>query len=128
MQLRILAVKARREGLSFQEFWDRAIPVSPKARRSRDKDREVILRNPGDRLPMIGDPGVSQHVVLWPRDPTGAKIEYSAIISMKDAWRRAYERGPVSPQEQALSVLSGFLDSLGEGNSGLGAEVLLPTS
>ena len=41
---------------------------------------------------------------------------------------RPDEVGTTLTQEQALSVLSGFLDSLGEGNSGLGAEVLLPTS
>lgn len=96
-QLSALARLARLEGLSFEEFWARAV---------RPEERPVTWASaPGDR------PG---GCVVWPRDTTDRNISIAATLGARDGWRRAYEGLTPTRQEAALSVIRPALEALAE--------------
>lgn len=137
-QLVLLAVQAREEGLSFDEFWERAVPTQEPIRHKTsgrvltDAEGRPRLR-PCRVLPRVGEeaPGA----VLWPRDTRDRRDAYEATCAMKEGWRRAYEKEPPTPAERAMSALRPFLAALADSEeeedddsegSPFGVEVPLP--
>ncbi|HEX7088748.1 MAG TPA: hypothetical protein VF192_01360 [Longimicrobiales bacterium] len=94
-QLRLLAEAARRDGLSFQRFWELAV---------RPGQPAITWSTPaGERPPRC---------VVWPRDTTDRKLSIAATLGAKDGWRRAYEGVPPSGPEKALQLLAPLMQSL----------------
>ncbi len=90
-QLRDLGIQARREGLSFETFWERAV---------RPGMSPVITTETKDPPP---------NAVIWPRDSTDRNNSMAAIRSTEETWRRAYERRPPTPSEGSLGILRHLL-------------------
>lgn len=90
-QIRDLAIEARRDGVSFDEFWLRAVRpgLSPRV--------NVETRNPPPTA------------VVWPRDSYECANALAAAAASKDTWRRAYERQPPTPGDRALAILAGIV-------------------
>lgn len=94
-QLFELAQAARREGLEFDAFWERAI-------------------RPG-RPPVTWRTEVKPYgAVIWPNDTDDRKLSRGATMDpdVEAAWGRAYDRLPATRQEAALKILSPMLDAL----------------
>lgn len=91
-QLRRLLAEARREGLSFDAAWLRAIRPGAKLV-TTDAEHE---KRPGD-------------CVVWPKDSRSRQLIRVAVLESKDAWRRGYDREPASPAERALIQLASEL-------------------
>lgn len=108
-QLRSLALDARHEGLTFDEFWDLAFPP----------DRGWILTT----TPRAKRPA---RCVVFPSDSPEAQAWREAIFASRDGWRRAYDRMEPTPEERALRILSPLL--LGEGQLGAFPGGLRPAS
>lgn len=89
-QLFVLAVQARRRGLSFDEFWDEAVRpnLPPITRRHVD---------PPDNC------------VVWPSDTADRNAERAATSGAREGWRRAYEGRDPLPREKALPILAAHL-------------------
>jgi hypothetical protein len=89
-QLRQLGVEAKREGISFKDFWERSVRpgVSP--------------------LITTETPAPPTYAVVWPRDSGDRANAITAIRGTEDGWRRAYEEVPPAPRETALAVLFGI--------------------
>lgn len=87
-QLRQLGVEAKREGVSFEVFWDRAVRpgVSP--------------------LITTETPLPPANAVVWPRDSGDRANAITAIRGTEEGWRRAYEGMTQKPEEAALSRLN----------------------
>jgi hypothetical protein len=96
-QLGALMVEARREGLTFQEFWERAV---------RPDRSPVVWRTP------VADRPVG--CVVWSNDTAirAADREVYRDARVRDGWRRAYERLPERRRDTALKRLAGELDLL----------------
>lgn len=94
VQLGRLAVIARREGRSFEEFWQRAV-------------REHAP------LVMASHPSPPEGAVRWPTDPRDRKTWRKAIIDSKDGWLRAYEGREAPAAERALRQLGEAFAALG---------------
>ena len=105
-QLRDLGIQARREGLSFEAFWDRAVRpgISP-----------LITTETADP---------PANVIVWPRDSTDRNNSMAAIRSSKETWRAAYEHKPQTAGERAFAVLREVL-AKGVGGSEDRSEVAL---
>ncbi len=90
-----LAQEARLEGLSFEEFWERAVrPDLP----------VVTITTPPEKVP--------DGCVRWPSDSLDGRFWRDATREAKDGWRRAYNRLPPDPREQALERLAPALGLL----------------
>jgi hypothetical protein len=87
-QLVEVGALARRQGLSFEQFWARAVhPVWPDG-----KPRLVTMRT--EDPPALA--------VCWPNDGEERKLWRMAVIGTEDVWRSAYERR--DPSAPALAV------------------------
>jgi hypothetical protein len=93
-QLGELMVEARREGLTFDEFWDRAV---------RPGRSPVVFRS--------AEEGRPAGCVVWPNDTADRRDALEVIRDplVKDGWRRAYERQPERRQDRGLSALAGLI-------------------
>lgn len=94
-QLRALAEEARREGVPFEDFWDRAV---------RPDQPPVTYYKPECERPA--------DCVVWPRDTTDRNLARAATEDAKEGWRRAYLNLPAPSSERALTILSPILDEL----------------
>lgn len=93
VQLRRLAVAARRRGLSFEAFWVEAI-------RPGKKQGRVTTAHPS---PPAG-------AVRWPSEWSEGTEWRRAVLSMRDAWCRAYVGEEPTRGERAVIALG---DSIG---------------
>lgn len=93
VQLRRLAVLARRRGLSFEEFWIEAV-------RPGKKQGRVTTAHP--------DPPAG--AVRWPSEWSEGTQWRAAIIELKGAWCRAYDGEEPTGPERAVIELG---DSIG---------------
>jgi hypothetical protein len=110
-----LAIEAKAEGLTFEEFWERAIPPAKKGGRKR----KSANREPGPE-PDYGSPLISaaqelppgrllqpgQTEVYWPDDTFSRHDSYRGILDSEDGWRRAYLGLPPARGESALLLLA----------------------
>lgn len=96
-QLSVLALAARREGLSFGAFWERAV---------RPGLQVITWRMAVERRP-VG-------CVVWPNDTFDRQQALEATLDpvVADGWRRAYELAPPERREAALKVLAPQLAAL----------------
>lgn len=107
--------------MTFDEFWDTAVPPPGERRRRRkgvDPDETPEIA-PSGQTYLLGDQLAPANVVCWPRDANSRKLDYSAIIDSKEAWRRAYERSARPPSEEALARID--VDSQSGGGLSLAA-------
>lgn len=86
-QLFKLAGQARREGLTFDEFWIRAC---------RFESKPIVRTN---------SPAHPHGSVQWPSDKRECRSWQDAIREIEGGWRRAYENLPPSEPEAALVYL-----------------------
>jgi len=89
-QLRDLAIEARREGLSFEEFWERAIRPG--------KSPLVTTETVRTTSPPTG-------ALVWPKDSADRANAIAATNFAKDFWHRAYDRMPDTKGEAAFATL-----------------------
>lgn len=90
-QLLELALSAKERRLSFGAFWEEAVrPGKP----------PVTRRHP--------NPPPS--CVIWPSDTADRNAERQGTLGAREGWRRAYEGEPALPREEALPVLSTFME------------------
>jgi hypothetical protein len=92
-QLFVLAVRARREGRSFEAFWGAAI-------------------RPGRSPITVGTPDPPEDAVRWPRDSTDRNVSIRASVAARDGWRRAYEGMEPTGPERALILLAPLLSAI----------------
>lgn len=104
-QLGELMVEARRSGVTFEEFWIRAV---------RPEKWQTLV--------MVTDPDPPEGCVLWPTDPKDRKDWRAAILQTQDGWRRSFERTPASRPERAVAELAAVLDELDALRGGGGEE------
>lgn len=95
-QMTVLAADARDRGLSFDEWWEEAI---------RPGRGAVTPTTPGGRRPA--------GCVVWPNDSFDQRTWREAILQSKEAWRRAYDREPVTRGDAALRLLAPALERAG---------------
>lgn len=86
-----LAKVARSEGLDFDAFWERAVrpgqpPLTP---RRLGKGAYALLEG----------------AVIWPSDNAELHDAQAAIERSEQVWRRAYNREPATPGDQAIAML-----------------------
>lgn len=89
-QLGRLMVQARRDGLTFETFWERAI-------------------RPDLPLVMTNHPQPPYGAVRWPTDRTDRLAWQDAIGETVEGWQRAYEREAPLRSEVAVSRLFSLL-------------------
>lgn len=94
-QLGELMIEARRQAMTFDAFWMRA--VRPEK---------------GQRIVMVTDEDPPPGCVLWPTDPKDRREWRHAITTTKEGWRRAYYREPPSKPEDAVRYLGDALSEL----------------
>lgn len=94
-QLLMLAREAKQEGLSFEEFWERAV---------RPGRSPVTWSTPESRRP--------EGCVVWPRDTNDRNVSIAATTAARAGWRRAYEGVPAPRRERALLSLRPGLERL----------------
>jgi hypothetical protein len=87
-QLRVLLARARTEGLTFDEAWDRAVRPGLKL---------VTTKDPEDERP--------DGAVVWPADTRDRQLIRTACLENREGWRRGYYREPATPAERALKQL-----------------------
>lgn len=93
-QMVFLAREARQEGLTFAEWWDRAVrPGLP----------PVLVTKPDDWM---------AKTVLWPSDSSDRNEWRDATMGALEGWRRAYEGIPATTNEKALMILEPLLGSI----------------
>jgi hypothetical protein len=92
-QLFVLAVRARRAGLSFEVFWADAV-------RPGQAPVTVATRNP------------PAGAVQWPRDTNDRNVAIGATIACEEGWRRAYEGMAPTGPERALLLLAPILGAV----------------
>lgn len=90
-QMVFLAQEARREGLSFEDWWDRALRPG----------RPPILVTMKQPWPT--------GCVVWPSDSWDRNGWRDATLQIKEGWRRAYNQDPATPQENAIRILEPIL-------------------
>lgn len=95
VQLGELMLKARRRGLSFEQWWEEAV-------------------RPQKSLIMVTHPNPPEGAVRWPTDRNDRETWKAAIRGSKAGWRRAYERCHPTRQEEALRYLGEDLGVLEE--------------
>jgi hypothetical protein len=84
-QLRLLAIEARREGVDFDAFWQRAVrPGLP---------------------PVLANESPSADVVRWPTDREDRAQFLKALEATEHAWRCAYEGLPAPRAIRAVESL-----------------------
>lgn len=109
-QLVELGHRARKEGLTFEEFWNRAVPAAEVV---IDKATgEPVLDDVGDPkikpsrvLPRHDTVDPPEGAILWPRDTRLRRDAYEVVLSGKEIWRRSYEGLPLSRRERAIRAL-----------------------
>lgn len=89
-QLREIGIKAKRQGVSFEEFWTRALRPGISPLITTETVRTVE--------PPSG-------AIVWPKDSADRANVMSAVTSSEEIWRRAYEDLPQTPGERAMEVL-----------------------
>lgn len=94
-QLLELAREAKREGLSFAAFWQRAM---------RPGRTAVTWAVAPERRP--------EGCVIWPRDTTDRNISIAATLGAREGWRRSYQGLPPTRTEAALARLQPMLAEL----------------
>lgn len=91
-QLAVLMIEARREGLSFEVFWSRALrPELP--------------------IVMVTHPDPPHGAIRWPTDRDDRKGWQDALEDTRGGWRRAYERAPATAPEVAVLVIADAIDA-----------------
>lgn len=105
VQLTLLAIAARRRGLSFEAFWREAIR----------EGKPPVMTNRAD--PPSG-------CVRWPTDTNERVSWQKAIGEMREGWRRAYEREEPTPGEQAVLMLGEGIGALARVSDARAAEEL----
>lgn len=98
-QMLVLARQALAAGLTFEEFFDRAVPPL-KERRS---DGSPVPRTP---LPRVGRGAPGPGQVLWPRDTWERKIAYEAALDSREGWRSSYDGLTAKKSESAFATLA----------------------
>jgi hypothetical protein len=83
-----LARSARALGMTFDEFWDRAV---------RPHRPPITMKKPVEDRP--------PDAVAWPRDSRDRDFWISATNAAKEGWRRAYDGEPPTTAEIALAML-----------------------
>lgn len=99
-QLHKLAAQAKREGKTFEEFWEAAMPplvkVPIKVKGEivgwKKEDDGTDMERPERRLPRVDDEDPPAGAVLWPGDTFDRNCWYRAIIWGKENWREAWEQ------------------------------------
>lgn len=86
-----LAVKARAEGMSFEDFWERAVRPGQPALTPRRLGK-------GAYKDLVG-------AIIWPSDTAERDDAQEAMFRCKDVWGRAYDREPMTPGDQAIALL-----------------------
>lgn len=142
-QLLLLARVARAEGLTFDEFWNRAMPTlvlrsvvacpycgteQPATRRTCVKKGDCDRPNwtekeraamgtyqvwKPERYPRVKDPNAPPDVVLWPGDTEDRQAAYEGLMESKDAWRSAYDGIEPTPRERAMARLGSAFEKAG---------------
>lgn len=87
-QLLALGKRAKAEGLSFEEWWERAV---------RPGQPPVTTRKLAEGVPVTA--------VVWPSDTADRATEQAATEAMREGWRRAYEHLPPTVGERAMLAL-----------------------
>lgn len=82
---------ARAEGLTFEEFWERAVRPGQPALTPR-------------RLGKGAYKNLTQAVV-WPSDTAERNDAQQAMYKCRDVWERAYNREPQTKGDKALATL-----------------------
>lgn len=107
-QLYTLAVDARREGLTFDAFWTRAL----RPRRCGHCLIDTLLadcpscgRRSRGPAPATTIDVVPVYVVRFPTDTAEKRAALMALEDTRDGWRRAYERAEPARSERALVLL-----------------------
>lgn len=100
-----LAVEARREGVSFDAFWERAVRPG----------RSPLITTETENPP--------PEAVVWPRDSSDRANAIHATKSAKEYWRRAYDREPPTRGERALTLLLGLTGDPGGSMEGGGVSL-----
>lgn len=90
-QLRALGLEAQREGLTFEDFWERSVRLG---------ESPVITTETARTM----DP--PDGAIVWPKDSADRANAMAAIRGTKEGWRRAYEGVPPNQGEVALSMLN----------------------
>lgn len=90
-QLVELLRESRREGLRFEDAWQRAV-------------------RPGRPLVMSTTKHPPAGAVLWPTDTTERLGWKAALLAARDAYRRAYECRPMTHRENAVIALMRAID------------------
>lgn len=90
-QLRALGLQARREDLTFEDFWERSVRPGTSPVITTESARTV-------------DPPFG--AVVWPKDSADRANAMAAIRGTQEGWRRAYEGVPPNQGEIALSMLN----------------------
>lgn len=112
-----LAVVARREGLTFEEFWTRAL----RPRICADCLTETLLAgcpSCGTRChpPLDGRPATvtvrdeaPDYVVRFPTDTADKRAWVAALEASRETFRRAWHHEPPTPADGAFAVLAAGL-------------------
>jgi len=87
-QILVLAIEARREGVPFEEFWQRAV---------RPNSTEKLITTKTVEPP--------PDAVVWPYDSADRNLAIGATAAVKENWRRAYERQEPTRGELAFAAL-----------------------
>lgn len=99
-QLRVLAVTARAEGLSFECFWERAVrPGRP----------PVTWRTPPARRP--------EGCVVWPNDTFDRQTSVGATLDpvVRSGWERSYLQLDPLPADRAFAILAPLFEAMTSG-------------
>jgi hypothetical protein len=92
VQLGRLAVGARRNGMPFDEFWQRAV-------------------RPDGPWILVTTPCPPAEAIRWPTDRDARLGAYAAAVATREAWRRAYEGEAPARSERAVTELLSVLTS-----------------
>ena len=99
-QLGELGVKARKRGLTFEEFWNEAV---------RPDARGVV---------MTTTPNAPATAVRWPSNTKQREEWLEVVLDGKETWRSAYEGVSSSSEELALRTVRDMRESLEERDVG----------
>lgn len=95
--MRLLALRARRLDVPFDEWWEAAVrPGRP----------PMMMSTPLEERPA--------GCVLWPTDSADRNLWRAATDEARGGWRRAYANDTPSPAEQGLIMLMTLEGPLGQ--------------
>jgi hypothetical protein len=133
-QLLRLATSAKLRGLTFEQWWQEALPVrvctvcgletlmtrcprplSP----TSFQDCDGRTRGPKPWTVQEGGPPTA---VLWPTDTTDRRLWLAAVDSSKEGWRRAFEAVDHARSDHAFGLLREHLDHAASWEDGAGNE------